>query len=62
MSIKETKYKSKLVFVLDVYENELPIFEVIKDLILYNNTLVIFKCICINTVIFDDHVFSNEVK
>lgn len=41
--IKGTKYKSKLVFTLDVYENYLLIFEVIEEIILYNNILVILS-------------------
>jgi len=62
VSIKGTKYKPKLVLTLDMYENDLPIFGIIEDIVLFNDTLVIFKCKRINTVIFDNHVFSYEIK
>lgn len=62
VSIKGTKYKPKLVLTLDIYENDLPIFGIIEDIVVFNDTLVIFKCMRTNTVIFDDHVFSYEVK
>lgn len=69
VSIKKTKYKPKLVFTLDVYENDLLIFEVIDEIILYNNTLVILSVYVLILIliyniilIFDDHVFSYEVK
>jgi hypothetical protein len=60
--IKGTKYKPKLVLTLDTYENDFPIFGIIEDIFLFNDTLVIFKCKRTTTVIFNDHVFSYEVK
>jgi len=62
VSIKGTKYKPKLVLTLDLYENDLPIFGIIEDIVLFNDTLVIFKCKRTNTVMFDEHVMSYEVK
>ncbi|XP_022159932.1 uncharacterized protein LOC111028782 [Myzus persicae] len=62
VSIKGTKYKPKLVLTLDIYENNLPIFGIIEDIVVLNDILIIFKCKRTNTVIFDDHVFSYEIK
>lgn len=61
VSIKGTKYQIKMVLTLDVNENSLPKFGIIDNIYLYNNKVIMFKCLQLNTIIFDDHFCSYEV-
>ncbi|CAI6367270.1 unnamed protein product [Macrosiphum euphorbiae] len=60
--VKGTKYKPKMVLALNIQENELPKFCIIEQIFLYNNKYVIFKCSELETIMFDEHIFSYEVK
>jgi len=62
ISVKSTKYKPKMVLTLNIEENELPTFCIIEQIFLYNNKYVIFKCSKLETILFDEHVYSYEVK
>lgn len=52
VSIKGTKYQIKMVLTLDVNVNSLPKFGIIDNIYLYNNKVIMFKCLQLNTIIF----------
>lgn len=60
--VKGTKYKPKMVLICNIEENELPKFCIIEQIYLYDNKHVIFKCIELETIVFDEHIFSYGVK
>lgn len=62
VSVKGTKYKPKTVLTLNIHENELPTFCIIEHIYVYNNEVVLFKCLELNTIMFDEHIYSYEVK
>jgi len=59
-ALKQTTYNIRQTW--KWYSYILPIFGIIEDIVLFNDNLVIFKCKLTNTIAFDDHVFSYEVK
>lgn len=62
ISIKGTKYKPKMVLTLSIEENELPKFCIIEHIILYDSKYVMYKCLELDTILFDEHLVSYEVK
>lgn len=62
ITVKGTKYKSKMVLTLNIEENKLPTFCIIEHLFLYNKQVVIFKCSELRTITFDEHIYSYEVN
>jgi len=61
ISIKGTKYQTGMILTLDVNQNSLPEFGIINDIYFYNNTAVVFKCLKLNTIGYDEHFCSYEV-
>jgi len=60
--VKGTKYKTKMVLICNIEENGLPKCCIIGQIYLYDNKHVIFKCVELETIVFDEHIFSYEVK
>jgi len=51
-----------MVLTLSIKENVLPKFCIIRAHFLYNNKYVMFKCLELDTIVFEEHIFSYEVK
>lgn len=62
ISVKGTKYQHKMVLTLDINENSLSKFGLIDAIYHCNNKVVVFQCCLLSTIIFDEHIFSYEVK
>lgn len=45
VSIKGKKYQVKMVLTFDMNKNNLPKFSIIDNIYLYNNKVIMFKCI-----------------
>lgn len=62
ISVKGTLYKPKTILTLDVCEFNGPNFGIVNKLYFYNNNLIVFQCFKLNTIMFDEHYHSYEVK
>lgn len=62
VNIKGTQYQPKMDLTLNICEIELPTFCLINEIFVYNNNQVIFNCIQLNTIVFNDHFFAYEVE
>lgn len=62
ITVKGTKYQPKMVLTLDVFENDYPKFGIIINIFVCNHEFILFQCSQLNTIVFNEHLFSFEVS
>lgn len=62
ISIKGTKYQLKMILTLEISEFDCPKFGIVDRIFVCNNNIILFQCFKLNTIMFDEHYQSFEVK